>query len=227
MVQSLAFYERNSANSLERHYAKAKRHSKHVSFMHILLPSLLVIFVAGILLMTFAQRLILQLPFNIDGLVVSGSKISMLSPNLTGYMKDNRAYSVKADRAEQDLKTPTLVDLFNMHGVFDLENGGKATLKAVSGTMQSDKELISFKEGVTVETTSGHFAKTSEAFVNAKAGLITAPNAVYLKMPTGEMTAASMEIRDSGKYMLFERDVKGFFIPASSDNNPDIQKEKP
>ena len=47
----------------------------------------------------------------LDKVVVSGTKITMEAPKLTGFTRDNRAYTVTAEAASQDLTNPTVMEL--------------------------------------------------------------------------------------------------------------------
>lgn len=213
-------------DALSKRIAKGYRHSLLVKIMHMVLPSLLLFFIFTTLGLNIMTNLMPRLPFNTDKLIINGSKLMMMSPNLNGFMKDNKAYHVKADHAEQDLKQPTLIDLFNLRAEVELDKGGFAVLVAKIGTMQTDKEYITFKNGVTVTTTSGHYAETNEAFVDAKAGVISAPNVVHLKSPTGELTSDRMDIRDNGQYMLFDGSVRGYFIPSKPDSEISLEEKQ-
>ena len=52
-----------------------------------------------------------KLPADIGNLVVSGTKITMEKPHLSGFTSDARAYELSADAAKQDLTKPDLIEL--------------------------------------------------------------------------------------------------------------------
>ena len=52
-----------------------------------------------------------KLPVDMGNLVVSGTKITMESPHLSGFSPDQRPYEVWAKTATQDLTDPDHVDL--------------------------------------------------------------------------------------------------------------------
>ena len=54
-------------------------------------------------------RLLVRLPGDPGKLVISGTKITMQAPRLTGYTHDQRAYDVTANGATQDVTKPNIV----------------------------------------------------------------------------------------------------------------------
>ena len=56
-------------------------------------------------------RMLGKLPVDIGNLVISGTKITMEQPHLSGFTRDARAYELTADAAAQDLTKPDIVEL--------------------------------------------------------------------------------------------------------------------
>ena len=56
-------------------------------------------------------RVLGKLPIDVGNLVVSGTKITMEQPRLSGFTNDARAYEMTADAAAQDLTKPDIVEL--------------------------------------------------------------------------------------------------------------------
>jgi lipopolysaccharide export system protein LptC len=213
-------------SELARGYGTALKNSRRVRRFRAFLPLFAVTAAALITLFSVINPLSLFIPFEVGKVVINGSKLTMETPTLSGYMSDRRKYFVRAEKAEQDLKSPLIVDLFKMQADVEMEGGGSANLRAENGQMLSDKEQIHFKNGVWVSTTTGYSGKASEAFVDSKAARIVVPVPVDLLSPTGAMRADRMEIKDSGKYMLFEGRVSGYFQPSKPDNETTAQHEK-
>ena len=57
------------------------------------------------------RMLMPKLPLDMGNLVVSGTKITMKSPHLSGYSADRRPYEVWAKTATQDVTDPDHVEL--------------------------------------------------------------------------------------------------------------------
>ena len=67
----------------------------------------------GVFLITYFNplRMLAKLPIDVGNLVVSGTKITMEKPHLSGFTRDERAYELSADAAKQDLTKPDLIEL--------------------------------------------------------------------------------------------------------------------
>src|SRR4051812_40173965 len=95
-----------------RAFARARRHSRLVRVLRYTIPVVLVLVVGGFSLATWFNPLrLLRLPADIGGLTVSGTKITMSAPKLTGYTRDDRWYELTASSAAQDITKPDLVEL--------------------------------------------------------------------------------------------------------------------
>src|SRR5262249_1992543 len=67
------------------------------------------------------RMLMPKLP-SMENLVVSGSKITMESPHLSGYTPDSRPYDLWAKAATQDLTDPDHVELTTLHSKVLMED---------------------------------------------------------------------------------------------------------
>jgi lipopolysaccharide export system protein LptC len=206
--------------TMAQHYALATRHAKRVARLRRWLPLaggfMFLLFIA----LTLVNPFTYAMPFQIERFSIRGTKLTMDGPHMTGYMKNKQSYRIRAARAEQDLKDTTKIDLFSIHSDFDIE-GGTATLTAKDGVIITDKELIFLNGGVHLVTTTGYEGLSETAHITPKTNLILLPKRVELKSPTGAMSSDRMEIHDGGKFMLFDGNVEGFFIPS----RPDADKE--
>ena len=91
---------------MDARFAIAARHSRMVRALRIAVPAAVMLAIAAIVLVsTFNPfRMILpKLPLDMENLVVSGTKITMESPHLSGYSADRRPYELWAKTATQDV----------------------------------------------------------------------------------------------------------------------------
>src|SRR5882672_6519496 len=105
-------------------FRAAKRHSRLVRFLRIGIPvGVLVSILAVIVVATVLDplRALAKLPINIGGLVVSGTKITMQQPRLTGYTQDSRPYVVNARAAAQDVTKPDVLELDDIRATMDMK----------------------------------------------------------------------------------------------------------
>ena len=115
--QTARSYWTMSRGDSERAFRAARRHSRLVRILRIAIPAAVVLGLTGITLITYFNplRMLAKLPINISDLVVSGTKITMEQPRMSGFTRDARAYEFTADAAAQDLTKPDIVELHNIH----------------------------------------------------------------------------------------------------------------
>src|SRR5262249_40036556 len=115
----------------------AARHSRLVRMLRIAVPAAVALSLAtiiGISIFNPFRILMPNLP-HIDNLVISGSKITMESPHLSGYTTpDRRPYDIWAKAALQDLTDPDHVELQTLHSKVLMEDQSTTvTLDARTG----------------------------------------------------------------------------------------------
>ena len=108
----------------EQAFAKARRRSSRVRWLRraILTGALgaIAAMVAVVFFNPFAAKLV---PLGFSALSVDGSKIVMDRPKLAGFRSDGQAYELTAERALQDIKHPTLVELEKVNGEIGMAGG--------------------------------------------------------------------------------------------------------
>ena len=88
----------------ERAFRSARRHSRWVRWLRVGIPIGVVVGLLAVTLITYFNpaRMLQALPVNLDKLVVSGTKITMEKPRLSGFTKDQRPYEFTAEAAAQE-----------------------------------------------------------------------------------------------------------------------------
>ena len=97
----------------ERAFRAARRHSRVVRILRVAIPVVVVVGLTGVFLVTYFNplRMLAKLPIDVGNLVVSGTKVTMEKPHLSGFTSDARAYELSADAAKQDLTKPDMLEL--------------------------------------------------------------------------------------------------------------------
>src|SRR3979409_1368119 len=99
---------------MEARFAIAARHSRMVRVLRIAVAAAAILAMTAIVSVSIFnpfRMLLPKLPLDMGNLVVSGTKITMESPHLSGYSADRRPYEVWAKTATQDATDPHHVDL--------------------------------------------------------------------------------------------------------------------
>src|SRR5262249_3251012 len=93
-----------SRDDTDRAFRAARQHSRLVRILRVAIPGAVTVAIVVISLATYLNplRMLVRLPINIDNLVVSGTKVTMAQPHLSGFTSDARAYELIADSAAQD-----------------------------------------------------------------------------------------------------------------------------
>src|SRR4029078_8368822 len=82
---------------MEARFAIASRHSRMVRVLRLAVPAAVMLGMAPLIAVSIFnpfRMLLPKLPVDVGNLVVSGTKITMESPHLSGYTPDQRPYEV-------------------------------------------------------------------------------------------------------------------------------------
>lgn len=202
----------------EAAFQAAFRHSRRVRQLRVAIPVVSVLLFAAVVLISWWSPLkMLNLPVSIGNIAVSGSKVTMEAPRLTGYTNDNRFYRVAATRAEHDIAQAHIVTLSAIDAEMEMEGGGTARILAPGGVLDTKTGQVEFNERVTVTTSNGQAGEAGHALIDTRAGVITSNGPVQLSSPRGQLAAERMAIRDNGRSIVLEGGVRGNFLPEPPD----------
>lgn len=199
-----------SRGDSERIFAAARRHSRLVRVLRIAIPVAVVLGLAIVFLLTYFNplRMLAKLPIDITGLVVSGSKITMEQPRLTGFTHDSRAYELSAEAARQDLTKPDIVELHNIHAKVEMQDKSTVELSAALGIYDAKGETLKLDRNILLSSSTGFEGKLSEAAVDIGKGHVVSNKPVELKMLQGTLDANRLEIVNSGDLVRFSDGVR-------------------
>ncbi|MCZ8316617.1 LPS export ABC transporter periplasmic protein LptC [Phreatobacter sp.] len=202
----------------EAAFRAAYRHSKRVRSLRVLVPSLAVLIFSGVVFISWWDPLkALNLPISIGAISLSGSKVTMEAPRLTGYTTDNRFYRVAATKAEHDVTQANLVALSAIDAEMQLEGGGTARVVSSAGLLDTKTGRVELNDNVSVTTTDGQRGTLGHAMVDTRAGTIMSNGPVQLASPRGELFSDRMQVSDNGKVIVLEGRVRGNFMPEPPD----------
>jgi lipopolysaccharide export system protein LptC len=153
------------------------------------------------------RMLLPKLPIDMSNLVVSGTKITMESPHLSGYSQDRRPYEVWAKTATQDVTAPDHVELQTLRGKVLMQDQSTVTLEAVNGLMDTKQQLLELRKDIYLQTTQGYEAWLNQAFVDMGKGTVTSDEHVDVKWADGKISADKMKISGGGEIVRFDGNV--------------------
>ena len=194
-------------------YDKAIRHSHKVRFLRRFIPVACVAGLVGPIAWGVISPFARSIPdVKVGAISVSGSKITMESPRLSGFKKDQKAYEVTAFEAIQDIKQPTVIELNKLSARMEQEKNSYAHLTSVWGKMDQTAERLDLKGNVRVRTDNGYEVDMLSARVNMKTGDVVSTEPVTVRSKAGTISADNVEVKDNGKHTIFEGRVRSVFI---------------
>src|SRR5262249_8187165 len=203
---------------LARLLRNARRHSGWVRLMRIGVPAAAVAAVGGLALLTFFNpaRSLPNLSLKTDNLVVSGTKITMEAPKLTGFTRDNRAYHVTAEAPAQEITNPTVLELSGIRAKVEMQNRGTVDMTAVAGIYNTKAEVLTLTQYIVLISSDGYEGHLSEATADVRKGYIVSEKPVEGLLTNGKLNANRMEIVDNGALLRFDGGIVLDLDPSKS-----------
>jgi lipopolysaccharide export system protein LptC len=186
-------------------FRAARRHSRLVRVLRIAIPIGVVLGLSVVVLLTYFNpaRMFSSLPVDVGHLVVSGTKITMEKPRLTGFTHDARVYDLTAKAAAQDLTKPNFVELSEIHAKLQMQDKGTMQLTADNGLYNSKLETLKLNNNIVITSSTGYQGWLSEAAVDIRKGHVVSTHPVKVKMLQGTLNAKGLEVANSGEVIRF------------------------
>ena len=195
---------------MDARFAIAARHSRMVRILRVAVPAIVILAMTGVVAVSIFNpfRLLLpKLPLDMGNLVVSGTKITMESPHLSGYTPDRRPYELWAKTATQDVTDPDHVDLRTLRAKVLMEDQTTVLLDAREGLFDSKEQLLDLHKDIFLQSSTGYEAWLSQAFVDIGKGTVTSEEHVDVKLLNGTLTADRLRVTGGGELVRFEGNV--------------------
>ena len=198
-----------SRGDADRAFRAARRHSRLVRILRIAVPASVVMGLIIVTLITYFNplRMLAKLPINIDNLVVSGTKVTMEQPRLSGFTSDARAYELIADTAAQDITKPDIVELRNIRAKIEMQDKSSMEMRAVTGIYDAKGETLKLDRDIRLSSSTGYQGHLSEALIDIRKGNVVSERPVELKLLQGTLNANRLEILGSGEVVRFHGGV--------------------
>lgn len=190
--------------ALEARFAAAARHSRLVRFLRKAVPAAIAVsFLIIIGVSVFNPfRMLTNLPIDMGNVVVSGTKITMQSPQMAGFTPDRRPYEVTAKTAMQDVTNPNLVELETLKAKIEMEDKSIVLMDARKGFLKNREQLLDLYDDVFLKSAT-YEARLSEATVDMGKGSVVSNKPVRVNMLEGTLDAQRLEITGRGEVMTF------------------------
>ncbi|HML28516.1 MAG TPA: LPS export ABC transporter periplasmic protein LptC [Hyphomicrobium sp.] len=213
------------AGDRTRRREAAHRHSRRVRLLKFGLPFIAVatIALAGLNILQNAGVGPALPPVEIPKIVADSLK--MHNPHYQGFNSDGGHYWVKAETAQQDLKTLTAVHLDGITGELTDVKKQKTYLTATRGTFDNKTNVLELFDSINVTGDGGLNAKLTRATIQTKENIITSDQSSTIIMGAGQITSNQLKIRQKTKEYTFLDNVRTHMQPkqpaAAVDNQQD------
>jgi lipopolysaccharide export system protein LptC len=193
-----------------RAFQAARRHSRIVRVLRVSVPAAVGVALVVLFLASYFNplRVLSRLPINVGDLVVSGTKITMERPHLSGFTRDARAYELSADAAAQDLTKPDIVELQNIHAKLQMQDKSTVEMNAALGIYNSKGEILKLDRNIDITSSTGYAGHLIEATVDMRSGNVVSEKPVEVKLLQGVLNSNRLRIQDSGDLVVFDGGVR-------------------
>ena len=192
-------------------FAIAARHSRLVRILRVAVPVAVVLAMASIVAISIFNpfRILMKaLPMEMGNLVVSGTKITMETPHMSGYTPDQRPYEVWAKTATQDLTDPDHVEMKTLRAKVLMEDRTTTIIMdALNGMFDTKQQQLDLHKDIFLQSSTGYEARLSQAFIDMAKGTVTSEEHVDVKLLNGTLTADKLRITEKGELVRFEGHV--------------------
>ncbi len=196
-------------NDSERAFRAAVRHSTLVRVLRIGVPAGVVVGFTALALVTWLNplRMLAKVPVDIKDMVVSGTKITMEQPRLSGYTRDARAYEFTAKAAAQDLTKPDFVELKQIHAKVEMQDKTTIQMSANKGIYDTKNEVLKLAQDIVLSSSTGYEGRLREAVVDVRKSTVTSEQPVEVQLLNGTLNANKLEVTESGDLVRFSGGV--------------------
>ncbi len=196
-------------STMDARFRIAARHSRRVRILRIAVPVVVVLAMTAIVSASIFNpfRILTKLPFEIGNLVVSGTKVTMESPRLAGFMPDQRPYELRARTAIQDIKDPKFVELNDLDSTLEMEDRTTVQLQSRKGLFDSKAQVLDLRDDVFVKNSAGYEARMEQALVDLGKGTVSSDTPVAVKLLNGTIDGQRLRITERGAVLRFEGGV--------------------
>jgi lipopolysaccharide transport protein LptA/LPS export ABC transporter protein LptC len=134
--------------------------------------------------------------------------LAMQNPHYEGFNKDGGHYWVKAETAQQDLKSLNVIKLNNITGELTDAKKAVTTLKAKRGTFDNKANVLELYDSIDVAGDAGMKSHMTRATIQTKDNIITSNEPVVVMMEAGTINANQMTARQKVKEYTFVDQVR-------------------
>ena len=173
--------------------------------LRVAIPVTIAVILGATMLVSWLDplKVLVRLPIDSGKLVVSGTKITMEAPKLSGYTRDQRWYEMNAKSASQDVTKPDLVELTDVRAKIDTADKSTIFLSAQIGVYNRKTSILNLKRDVVFKSSTGFEMHLDEAIVDTGSGEIVSNKPVSVFIQDATLNSDRLEVEKSGEVVRF------------------------
>ena len=199
-------------------FGASARHTARVRFLKraIVLGALLAV-VSITIVVVFNPFRHLAGSVSLASVGVSGTRITMDLPKISGVQEGGGAYEVKAKSGIQDITTPSVMELLGVDARVGMADATTTRITSRHGVYNSRADTMDLDGDVEIANTSGYTLHLRSAVADFKAGRLTSHERLTVDIKGGPVSADDMAIANNGPVISFPGKVSSIFASGEAD----------
>jgi lipopolysaccharide export system protein LptC len=176
-----------------------------VRFLRVAIPVTIALTLGATILVSWLDplKVLARLPIDAGKLVISGTKITMEAPKLSGYTRDNRWYELNAKAAAQDVTKPDVIELVEVRAKIETADKSTITLSAQAGIYNRKTSILNLTRNVILKSSAGFEMHLDEAIVDTGSGEVVSNKPVEVITQDATLNSDRLEVEKSGDVVRF------------------------
>lgn len=202
-----------------RAFADAARHSSRVKWLRRLIvggAALTSIAVVGFSWLRSAT--VGDSNFSVESIGISGDKVTMAHPRLTGVRQDGRPYEVSADSGVQNPRDPNRTRLAKLDAHLHLSDDGETRVLGDEGLYDANAQTLDLTGHVRIKGAAFDLAMQS-AQMNFKTSALSSNVPVRLDFNGGWVNSDKMSMTQNAEQITFLGNVRSEFKQGAPDSS--------
>lgn len=198
-------------------FVDSARHSQRVRFLRraIVITCVSVVALIGFVL-AFDPLNRLQLGFSIGRVGLSGTRITMERPRLSGWRNDGQPYEIRAKAVVQDTTRPKVFELQEVDARLGAADGSTTRIEAARGVYDAGPDSLDLAGPIRVVNEGRYDMSLKTASVDLRAGRVTTAEPVVTRLPGAEIEGARATFAEGERAVFFEGGVSSTFTFADT-----------
>lgn len=207
-------------------YRRAVNHSRRVRRLRFLLPVAALGITLAFVAVSFVRGLMPE-ELQIESAKIEDGKVVMDKPAIAGRNSDGVRYSMRAERALQDIKNPNMITLETIAAAVPVNDKVVANVVATSGIFDRGANILDLDKPFTLNLSSGIDAQFGSAHLDISGGTMKTDDPVAIQTTGASIVANSLEMKDKGRTMIFSGSVKLNIEPSALRSNRSMEAAQP